>query len=81
MIVNKFIGEKLRESRKCWGFKQREVANYLSISQGQLSKIEGGTRKCPPDLFEKLCCLYNIDEKWFDGDGKVRPLTICTIDI
>ena len=81
MMTNKFIGEKLKESRKCWGFKQREVADYLSISQGQLSKIENGTRNCPAHIFEKLCCLYNIDEKWFKGERELKPLIICTSEI
>lgn len=81
MNCNKEVGERLVLARKHYGFTQKQVADYLGITQGQMSKLEGGVRTLKTSLMEQLCALYNIDEDWLvygDGDSKLnRNFHIC----
>lgn len=78
------VGEKLRESRKAWGFTQTQVADYLGISQGQIVKLEKGSRKIrKASMLEKICLLYRIDDEWLlydKGDSGLKPFKICKIN-
>lgn len=75
------VGERLVQARKHYGFTQKQVADYLGITQGQMSRLERGTRSLKISLLEQLCSLYNIDEEWVVdgvGDSKLnRRLHIC----
>ena len=65
------LGLRLKEARKSWGFRQRQVAEYLDMTQGQYSRLEIGIRKIQNDVIDKLCLLYNIDEEWLlYGEGE-----------
>ena len=64
-LDNKRIGERLRELRTDHGFKQKEVAEYLGLSQSLYSMIEHGKRRLKwLSLVEKLALLYNCDEDY-----------------
>lgn len=40
--------------RKKSKLNQRTAAISLGISQGQIARIENGTRTCPPELIQKI---------------------------
>ena len=40
-----------------------DMAKRLDLSPAYLSSIETGNRAIPPDLTEKLCAAYNLDEQ------------------
>ena len=66
------MGSRLKHIRKKRGFTQKQVANYLGISQGQLARLENGSRRLRKvSMLEQLCLLYNIDEDWLlYGEGQ-----------
>ena len=54
------IHEKLKALRECVGLSQKEIADFLEISQPMYSHMETGYRKIKSDKLEKLCNLYFI---------------------
>jgi len=58
-----------RESR---GYSQDELAKELHVTQGRISKIEGGTLEVPDDLLEVLCRVLHYPPVFFHQEG-VRP--------
>lgn len=47
-------GKKVLAWRTKKKLNQRDAAEQLGISQGQLARIESGTRSCPPELLALL---------------------------
>ena len=45
---------ELKIDRVRSGIKAINIAQYLRISSGQLSKIEHGYANCPDELFQKI---------------------------
>ena len=63
-------GKRLKFLRKSWGFTQKEMADYLGLAQGQIAKMENGSRSIRPEAVEKICLLFNINPEWFlYGEG------------
>ncbi len=58
--------QKIKELRWENGHKQSVVANALSISQPEYSKLENGKRKkLDIEVIKKLCEFYKIDIQEF----------------
>ena len=55
----KEIGNRLKTLRKKQGFTQRQVADYLDISQSQYAKYESGTRTPKLTIILKLSNVYH----------------------
>lgn len=65
------IGERMKICRKSWGFTQTQVAEYLGVQQGQIAKLENGTRTLKQDAIDKLILLFGVNKEWFvDGVGE-----------
>jgi len=62
--MNKKIGARLKKLRKSHNYSQSQVAKYLQINQGQLSKIENGTRTLNLSLLDKISLLYNCSHEY-----------------
>jgi len=60
----KKIGDRLKKLREDSNYTQKQLADYLEITQGQLSKIESGNRNLNLSLLEKICSLYNCSEEY-----------------
>ena len=60
----KEIGIRLKKLREDSKYTQEQIANYLGINQGQLSKIENGTRNLNLNLLDKICSLYNCSHEY-----------------
>jgi len=55
------IGKKIREFRVQNGDTLSDLANYLSIDVGNLSKIETGKRSLPFEIINKLADRYKLN--------------------
>jgi len=62
--VDKEIGDRLKKLREESNYTQEQIANYLGITQGQLSKIESGNRKLNLNLLDKISSLYNCSHEY-----------------
>lgn len=58
------LGTRLKQLRKSNNYTQKQIANYLEINQGQLSKIENGKRSLNLKLLDKICKLYNCSHEY-----------------
>ena len=67
----KKVGDNLRILRKENGYSQDQVANYLGITQSNLSKIENGERNFNMTLLDKLCLLYNCSSEYLLGETDI----------
>ena len=64
--MNKSINfEMIILAREARGLTQRELAEKLSVSQGQLSKIESGVQEIPDTLLSKLSSVLDYPEHFF----------------
>lgn len=59
--------EKLKKLRKENGYTQKEVSNYLEISQSRLSQIENGKINFNMTILNKLCLLYDCSPEYLEG--------------
>ena len=62
------IGKVLYELRRENGYTQKQVSDYLGITQSNLSKIENGERNFNITLLDKLCLLYNCSPEYLLGE-------------
>jgi len=65
------VGARLKKLREDSKYTQKQLANYLGINQGQLSKIENGNRNLNLSSLDKLSSLYNCSHEYIlTGSGK-----------
>ncbi|WP_297899241.1 helix-turn-helix domain-containing protein [Methanobrevibacter sp.] len=62
--MEKKIGARIKKLREDSKYTQEQIASYLEINQGHLSKIESGDRKLNLKLLDKLCSLYNCSHEY-----------------
>lgn len=68
--------DRLKELRKALGLKQREVAERLGVSVGQIGIWESGKATLPRARIYQLCKEYNVRREWLEhGEGEMfaRP--------
>lgn len=58
------LGERIKYQRKKHNFTQREVGDFLDISQSQLAKVESNERNLKLTKLLKLCDLFNVSEEY-----------------
>ena len=58
------VGDRLKKLREDSNYTQEQIADYLGINQGQLSKIENGNRNLNLSLLDKICSLYNCSHEY-----------------
>lgn len=64
------IEEKLKELRTKFGYKQKDISNFLGVDQSLISKYESGERTISVDMLEKLSDLYCYDLVDISSSGK-----------
>jgi len=70
-VRSNMIGNRLKQLRKQHNITQRQIADFLEISQSQYAKIESGDRNLKLTKLTKLCDLYNVPEEYIIyGEGK-----------
>ena len=52
------MGKRIKSLRERANLNQKAVADYLSLDQSMVSKIEKGERKITSDVIEKLARLF-----------------------
>jgi transcriptional regulator with XRE-family HTH domain len=73
----KGIGKRLKQLRKQHSLTQRQIAEFLEISQSQYAKVESGDRNLKLTKLTKLCDLYNVPEEYIVyGEGKPNEDTL-----
>ncbi|MBF4469211.1 MAG: helix-turn-helix domain-containing protein [Methanobrevibacter arboriphilus] len=69
--MQNYVGARLKKLREDRGYKQDQLANYLGVDQGHISKIENGNRNLNLNLLDKLCSLYNCSSEYIvNGEGE-----------
>ena len=64
--------DRLKELRKTLNLKQREVAEKLEVSTGQIGIWEAGTAVLPRARIYQLCKEYNVRREWLEtGVGEM----------
>lgn len=58
---------RLKELRKARKWKQTDVAELLSCSQGVYSRYESGEREPPFDIIKKLADIYGVSIDYLLG--------------
>ncbi len=74
MMINTIKLKDLREDNDLY---QKDVANYLNISQQQYSRYETGIRSLPIELLDQLANFYNTSTDYIMGrtsEKKPYPL-------
>ncbi len=66
-----FLGNRLRELRLAFGFKQEDIAKTLNVSRSTYSYYETGTTRPDPAVLGKLSHYYNIPVTAFYEDAPV----------
>ena len=59
--------ENIRSLRIDKGFTQKQIGDYLGISQNTYSQYEIGVLKYPVDVILKLADLYNVSVDYLVG--------------
>jgi transcriptional regulator with XRE-family HTH domain len=73
----KCIGNRLKLLRKQHNLTQRQIADFLEISQSLYARIEAGDRNPKLSKLTKLCDLYNVSEEYIVyGEGKPTEDTL-----
>jgi len=69
------LGHKLKILRTQANFTQKQIADYLSIDQSHISKIENGERVISSDMLHQLSKLYccPLSSLLSDGEDLVIP--------
>lgn len=73
MDFNHKIGEKISILRGESGISQKLLAEYLSVDQSYISKIEKGERQINLELLSKLSDLFGCTLESFNEDKTDHP--------
>ncbi|MBN2794153.1 MAG: helix-turn-helix transcriptional regulator [Clostridia bacterium] len=77
MDLNIKIGEKISKLRADSGISQKLLAEYLSVDQSYISKIEKGERPANLELLSNLSSLFGCTLDYFNEEATAySPLAI-----
>lgn len=65
MMTTQNVGEKLIKARKANSITQKQLADYLSVDQSYVSKLEKNERQFTIDIIEKLSALFGCTIEYF----------------
>ncbi len=65
--LKKFVGNRIKESRKDKGMTQKEVAEVLHMTQQQYSRFENGIFELDYDNLVKISRLYEVSLDYLFG--------------
>lgn len=57
------LGNDLKNIRRKAGLTQKDIAEYLEVSQTTVVSMEAGTRKITTGEIDRLAALYRTDAK------------------
>lgn len=56
------ISTNIRIFREKLGYSQKDIADYLDVSQAYVSQLENGERSISTKTVSKLALLFNVDD-------------------
>lgn len=59
--------DRLKEIREDRDYKQKDIANYLKVTQAQYSRYELGVNTIPIENLSKLADFYNLSIDYIVG--------------
>lgn len=71
-----FLGNRLRELRMTFGFKQEDIARVLNISRATYTYYETNTTRPDPMVLGKLAQYYDVPVEVFYNTEIVTPYTL-----
>lgn len=63
-----FLGDRLRELRMMFGFKQEDIAKVLNVSRATYTYYETNTTRPDPAVLGKLAAYYDVPVEVFYND-------------
>lgn len=63
-----FLGDRLRELRMTFGFKQEDIAKVLNVSRATYTYYETNTTRPDPAVLGKLAAYYDVPVEVFYND-------------
>ena len=76
--INRILGKLIKERRERKNLKQQDVADFLEISQAQLSFLEQGEREIGPKLLLEVMIL--LDFSFSDFENAIKPDVILKLE-
>ena len=71
------IGKRIKSLREESKLTQAKIAEYLSLDQSMIAKMEKGERKITSDVIEKLSTLFCCTVEYIlSGENKKQELTV-----
>ena len=74
MIFVEFYYKRVRDLREDNDKTQKNIADYLDISQQQYQLYESGKREIPLHLIIKLCNLYDVTLDYITGRSDIKRI-------
>ena len=68
-----FLGDRLRELRMKFGFKQEDIAKVLNVSRATYTYYETNTTRPDPAVLGKLAAYYDVPVEVFYSDLLTVP--------
>ncbi len=65
--IKKFVGNRIKESRKDKGMTQKEVANILCMTQQQYSRFENGVFELDYENLIRISQLFDVSLNYLFG--------------
>lgn len=65
--VNIVVFKRIRDMREDRDYTQKQIAEYLNITQATYSEYESGKINVPIEAFIKLAELYNVSIDYLTG--------------
>lgn len=72
-MINKKIGEKIRQLRKGWGLSQSELAEKIGVSFQQVQKYEKGSSAVSVARLQQISEVLDVDITAFFKQGETPP--------
>lgn len=72
-MIDKKIGQKIREIRKAWGFSQMELAERIGISFQQIQKYEKGSTRISIMRLQQIAKALGTPMNRFLNEGDAIP--------
>lgn len=69
-----FYYKRIRDLREDNDKTQKNIADYLDISQQQYQLYESGKREIPLHLIIKLCNLYDVTLDYITGRSDIKRI-------
>lgn len=72
-LINKKIGEKIRQLRKGWGLSQSELAEKIGVSFQQVQKYEKGSTAVSVARLQQISEVLGVNITSFFKQGESLP--------